>query len=38
VDVVERRSEHRDGTVSVEATLAVDGWQGFLEHGVWRQA
>lgn len=37
--VTDRRyTEHRDGTVSVEGPLAVDGWQGFLEHGVWRQA
>jgi hypothetical protein len=29
--------EHRDGTISVEGPLVFDGWQGFLEHGVWRQ-
>jgi hypothetical protein len=37
--VVDRRyMEHRDGTVSVEGPLALDGWQGFLERGVWRDA
>jgi hypothetical protein len=30
--------EHRDGTVSVEGRLVVDGWQGFLDHGVWQEA
>ncbi len=33
-----RYTEHRDGTVSVEGALVFDGWQGFLERGVWRQA
>jgi hypothetical protein len=31
-------TEHGDGTVSVEGALRFDGWEGFLEHGVWRQA
>jgi hypothetical protein len=29
---------HRDGTVSVGGALRFDGWQGFLERGVWREA
>jgi hypothetical protein len=36
--VTDRRyTEHRDGTVSVEGALVFDGWQGFLERGVWRE-
>ncbi len=30
--------EHPDGTVSVEGPLRFDGWEGFLERGVWRKA
>jgi hypothetical protein len=30
--------EHHDGAVSVEGAILADGWQGFLEHGVWREA
>ncbi len=33
-----RHTEHGDGTVSVEGAIVFDGWEGFLEHGVWRQA
>jgi hypothetical protein len=32
-----RYIEHRDGTVSVEGMLEIDGWRGFLQHGVWRE-
>lgn len=35
--VTDRRYiEHHDGTVSIEGTLLFDGWEGSLEHGVWR--
>jgi hypothetical protein len=33
-----RHLEHGDGTVSIEGALTFDGWQGVLEHGVWREA
>jgi hypothetical protein len=37
--VADRRyTEHRDGTISVEGLLVLDGWQGFLERGIWREA
>ncbi len=28
--------EHRDGTVSIEGTVELDGWRGVLERGTWR--
>jgi hypothetical protein len=31
-------SEHRDGTVSIEGEMELDGWRGFLERGIWRPA
>jgi hypothetical protein len=30
--------EHGDGTVTIEGVLAFNGWEGFLERGVWRRA
>jgi hypothetical protein len=29
--------EHGDGTVSIDGALRFEGWEGFLEHGLWRQ-
>ena len=37
--VADRRYvEHQDGTVTIEGVLLFDGWEGFLERGVWRRA
>jgi hypothetical protein len=33
-----RYLEHPDGMVTVEGPILADGWEGFLEHGVWRPA
>ena len=33
-----RHIEHGDGTVTVEGPFFFDGWEGFLERGVWRPA
>jgi hypothetical protein len=33
-----RHIEHGDGTVSIEGMILFDGWEGFLERGVWRLA
>jgi hypothetical protein len=37
--VTDRRYvERQDGTVTIEGVLLFDGWEGFLERGVWRRA
>lgn len=29
-------TEHEDGTITVEPSIAGDDWHGYLERGVWR--